>query len=244
MIKPPRILAGLILLPLLLCAMPAYSDGSPQRSAFISPEVSGSLFVTDKGSWDAEGAGDTGKGFNWNVHTGDYNFLFIPSLVAGYMKAPWSLGLRYAYPMQFARLDLPNGRSAKGIIRGTEIGAQFAYALKESVEYRFYVSASLSARVSGEGPLDVYGGGKKLFSSTFEPDRLMRNYTVLLSAWYDWKGPDTFSWGLVASAMYSSLDLVASADNSIPLGTQRLDLSVFSVLVGARVRFDLPLSRN
>ncbi len=211
------------------------------RSVFISPEVAASLFVTDKGEWtSADDAFDTR-----DVHTGSYNTLLMPAATFGYARSPWTIGMRFGFPIHWANLDLPGGESASGTMTFMELGAQVTYELASDTRRRIYLLAATSMNANGQVELDIRDrDDKKIHDRTFETDRQMRNLRFLVGGGYDWKTSPDFSVGLLGYGMISTVDLVSTQDGSADeaeAGEESLELVIYSILVGARCRFDLRL---
>ncbi|MCL4236554.1 MAG: hypothetical protein KJ042_18780 [Deltaproteobacteria bacterium] len=217
------------------------ADAPIERSVFISPEIAASIFVTDKGEWtSANGAFDSR-----DVHTGDYNVLLMPAATFGYARTPWTMGLRFGFPVQWVNLDLPGGETAAGTMTFMELGVQATYDLVGDANRRAYLLAAVSFNANGETELDIRDrDDRQLASRTFETDRQMRNLRFLVGGGYDWKISPDFSAGLLGYGMISTVDLVSTdeeTDGAGGAGEESLELTIYSVLIGARCRFDLRL---
>ncbi|MCC6158940.1 MAG: hypothetical protein IT350_12880 [Deltaproteobacteria bacterium] len=217
------------------------ADAPIERSVFISPEAAASLFVTDKGEWSS-----TGDAFDTrDVHTGSYNVLLMPAATFGYARTPWTMGLRFGFPVQWVNLDLPGGETASGTMSFMELGVQATYELVGDASRRVYLLAATSFNANGGTELDIRDrDDRKIASRTFETDRQMRNLRFLVGAGYDWKISPDFSFGLLGYGMISTVDLVSTGEESAGTGDsgeESLDLTIYSVLAGARCRFDLRL---
>lgn len=221
----------------LLTARSAFAEdgGAAASYIYISPEFDAGTFVTVKGDGSTDATRD--------LHTGDYNLLFIPTIVTGYRNAPWSIGARASAPFHFLDLDLPGDTSAGGLLQTTEFGFQGEYAFLENARRALSATIAASVALGGAADIDLRDAdGDKVEGRTYEPDRKMRNTRLLAGVAYDIKTSPEFAVGFFGRLMYASHDLVTRGDVATgATGEDRLELSVYSFLVGARCRFSLPL---
>lgn len=169
----------------------------------------------------------------------------MPAASFGYARTPWTMGLRFGFPIQWVNLDLPGGESADGMMSFMELGVQTTYDLVGDADRRAYLLAAASFNANGKTELDIRDrDDRKIASRTFETDRQMRNLRFLVGGGYDWRISPDFSAGVLGYGMISTVDLVSTDDDSVSTGgtgEESLDLTIYSVLVGGRCRFDLRL---
>ena len=232
----------LSLLILCLSAMTVHAQQAPEPTGFyLEPAFVLSTFTTVKGVDERFLEG--GESDELNIHTGDLNWIFMPNLAAGWGFGDWRLAVRGAYVSQLIKLDLPYVDIAEGVMHSVEVRPAVSYQAMTfkwtTVEAQFGLSARVMAAASLEydyvnepGPTqtnDFIGADVPGFAvHVGAGGDLMRGEHVLLG----WMA--RFYWGRYE---LESDDRVVFGHNPITVDCdEEMDLNVYSLLIGARLR--------